>query len=120
MRQGWKSKVDRPVFAPHLTRSELCGIIGDAPERVMAIKTSAFTAMMADVTGIALISDGRFALACSCARMNARARHSGQMLSGFPPGCNSRPQLTQVGIWDYSTKNRSADPVVSFLGVLRA
>jgi hypothetical protein len=54
---------------------------------------------MADVTGIIFISDGRFAFACSCARMYALARHSGHMLSGFPPGCNSRPQLTQVGIW---------------------
>jgi hypothetical protein len=40
--------------------------------------------------------------------MYARARHSGQTLSGCPPGWSSRPQLTQVAIHELYTTQPGA------------
>src|SRR3954453_15203033 len=98
MRQGWLAKVSTPVFAPHLTRSERLGVAGETPQKTIPAKTRTLAPVIADVTGATLISDGRLARARSCAWMYARARHSGQTLSGCPPGWSSRPQLTQVAI----------------------
>ena len=67
MRQGWVARVCAPVFAPHFTRSEICGVVGETPESVIPKKTSTFAPIIADVTGISFISDGRFARACACA-----------------------------------------------------
>src|SRR5437588_10189359 len=70
----------------------------------MPAKTRTFAPIIADVTGATLISDGRLARACSWARIYARARHSGQMLSGYPPGGSSRPQLTQLAMNELYTR----------------
>src|SRR6185437_6603602 len=43
--------------------------------------------------------------------MYARARHSEQMLSGCPPGCSSRPQLTQLSILElYTSSDQEPGP----------
>lgn len=118
MRQGWKRSVCKPVFAPHLMSSELCGIIGDAPESVIPMNAKTFAPIIADVTGIILarvLSDGLLARACSCAWIYARARHSGQTLSGCPPGSNSRPQLMQVAMHElYTSEGRGQSPANFF------